>query len=235
MFDISPVGELCKVGLSSNWSFSSLRNRYLFFSQRELSKLTSPCLELLRWPPPAPRQVSSDVSEWINIHLLHSSVPLLTQGRTCGLSSGQGCRKVCSALPLIFINSWYGIAPPHLLIIMCLYFFLALHRLAALAFPKNSIVALLSLSTRFLFSLPVSSPSHTDCKIKNPFSWSRYHHCFLHHESVSCLWSLTEEHYRVFHCCKSDNKIKAHCHRLTLVAPILNGHYITGARPCEWG
>lgn len=124
-------------------------------------------------PPPRPRQVSSDVSEWINVHLLHSSVPLLTQGRTCGLSGGQGCRKVCSALPLIFINSWYGIAPPHLLIIMCLYFFLALHRLAALAFPKNSIVALLSLSTRFPILPYFLSPSphrHVQiARLKTPF------------------------------------------------------------------
>lgn len=128
MFDISPVGELCKVGLSSNWSFSSLRYHYLFFSQRELSKLTFPCFRLLRWT----RHVSSDVSEWIIAHLRHNSVALLTHGRTCRLSGGYGCRKVCRALLFVLINSWYGF--PQTCWLSCFHFFFLL------SYFKNSIV-----------------------------------------------------------------------------------------------
>lgn len=120
MFDISLVGELCKVGLSSNWYFSSLRDHYLFFSQRELSKLPSPCFRLLRWT----WHVSNDVSEWINAHPRHNSVALLTHGRTCRLSGGYGCRKVCRTLFFVLINSWYGI--PQTCWLSCSHFFFLL-------------------------------------------------------------------------------------------------------------
>lgn len=149
MFDISPVGELCKVGLSSNWSFSSLRYHYLFFSQRELSKLTSPCFRLLRWT----RHVSSDVSEWIIAHLRHNSVALLTHGRTCRLSGGYGCRKVCRALLFVLINSWYGF--PQTCWLSCFHFFFLL------SYFKNSIVTSLSCLCLLPCFLSVSYYSHT--------------------------------------------------------------------------
>lgn len=212
MFDISPVGELCKVGLSSNWSFSSLRYHYLFFSQRELSKLTSPCFRLLRWT----RHVSSDVSEWIIAHLRHNSVALLTHGRTCRLSGGYGCRKVCRALLFVLINSWYGF--PQTCWLSCFHFFFLL------SYSKNSIVTLMSLSPS-LFSFHILLKSHTDCETECSISWSRYLHCcFLHHESASLLWSLAEEPYRVAHCSKSDNKFKTQCCRLNFVLLILGGY-----------